>query len=79
MNTFQPGIYQHYKGTHYYAYGTARHTETDELMVIYATADSHGELWVRPLTMFSETIKTKQGTQQRFELVSDQISNGVVE
>ena len=32
-----PGIYKHYKGNDYEVIGTARHSETEELMVVYRT------------------------------------------
>ncbi len=74
MTNFQTGLYQHYKGALYYAYGTARHTESDELMVIYAPDNSNGELWVRPLSMFNETVKTTGGTTQRFRFIGEPAS-----
>ena len=74
MNTFQTGLYQHYKGALYYVYGTARHTESNEVMVIYASEGSTGDLWVRPLSMFNETINTANGAARRFEFVGEPIS-----
>jgi hypothetical protein len=35
--------------------GIARHSETDELLVIYKHLDS-GEVWARPIDMFLEEV-----------------------
>lgn len=71
MNTFQPGLYRHIKGNTYYAYGTATHSESQETMVIYASANASGELWVRPLSMFTETLSTENGPTARFTFVGE--------
>jgi hypothetical protein len=68
-NHFQPGRYRHIKGTHYFAYGTAIHTETKEIMVIYAPLPSSGDVYVRPLSMFTESVMTDQGSQPRFAYI----------
>jgi len=51
----EPGVYQHFKGTNYYVFGTAKHTETDELLVIYKNGD--GEHFARPLDNFLGTLR----------------------
>ena len=50
MDTLEPGPYRHFKGGHYDVVGEARHSETEERLVVYRSAD--GSLWVRPLDMF---------------------------
>lgn len=50
------GRYRHYKGTVYEVIGTARHTETEETLVVYKSLHKSKELWVRPFTMFFETV-----------------------
>ncbi len=64
------GIYRHYKGQHYRLLGTARHSETLEEMVYYECLydNPNGQFWVRPLVMFLETVKLKDGTVTRFVL-----------
>ena len=52
-----PGIYKHYKGNLYEVIGVARHSETEEIMVVYKTLYGDFSLWVRPLAMFTETIE----------------------
>jgi len=51
-----PGRYRHYKGGEYEVIGTARHSETDELLVVYRCLYDNDSLWVRPLLMFEETV-----------------------
>lgn len=66
----QPGIYRHYKGKDYEVVGTARHSETEEWMVVYRALYGDFGLWVRPLSMFTETVTLENGdTQPRFKLV----------
>ena len=44
--------HRHYKGGLYELVGYGRHSETEEEMAIYRSAD--GRLWVRPRAMFDE-------------------------
>lgn len=63
-----PGIYRHYKGALYEVFGTARHSESEEPLVVYRALYGEYGLWVRPLEMFNESV-TKEGcTQPRFAL-----------
>ena len=50
----QSGRYRHFKGKYYDVIGSARHSETEEEMVVYR--DDARRLWVRPLTMFLERV-----------------------
>lgn len=50
------GTYRHYKGNLYVVIGVARHSETEEFLVVYHPMQSPDQLWVRPLSMFTETI-----------------------
>ena len=52
----QPGRYRHYKGGEYEVIGIARHSETDEQLVVYRCLYDNNSLWVRPLPMFSERV-----------------------
>lgn len=71
MNSFQTGLYRHIKGNEYYAYGTATHSESNETMVIYAPVNNTGDVWVRPLSMFNETVETDNGVYRRFTYVGE--------
>ena len=60
------GLYKHFKGGRYQVLGVARHTETDEELVVYQALYGERGLWVRPLTMFDESIERDGKTFKRF-------------
>lgn len=62
----QPGQYQHFKGGVYRVMSVATHSETGEHYVIY-TSEKSGELWIRPLSMFTELVSVDGRTRARFE------------
>ncbi len=51
-----PGRYRHFKGAVYVVVGTARHSETEEELVVYHREGDHA-LWVRPIGMWSEPVE----------------------
>ena len=58
MEWFPPkGRYRHFKGREYELLGFARHSETQEWMVIYRDLYGEGGVWVRPLSMWSESAE----------------------
>ncbi|ESQ85534.1 DUF1653 domain-containing protein [Asticcacaulis benevestitus] len=66
------GTYRHYKNKLYQVFGTVTHSESEEIMVLYAPLDQpagEARLWVRPLDMFTETVGTPEGTVPRFALI----------
>ena len=67
--TIPQGIYRHYKGSLYQVLHTAQHSETEDALVVYRCLYGEYGVWVRPLSLFSETI-TRDGQQiPRFELI----------
>jgi hypothetical protein len=62
----RPGRYRHYKGNDYEVIGIARHSETEEELVVYRKLYGDGSLWVRPLTMFEENVVVDGKKIQRF-------------
>jgi len=68
MDQLQPGTYRHYKGGLYEVVGEARHSETEERLAVYRSAD--GGLWVRPLDMFLETVIVDGVQLSRFARLS---------
>lgn len=63
-----PGIYQHYKGPRYQVMGIARHSETDEWLVLYQALYAEMGFWVRPLSLWLEPVDGAQ--QPRFALIT---------
>lgn len=67
--TLQTGLYRHYKGHEYRVLGLARHSETQETLVLYQALYGEYGLWVRPLSMFVETVEVEGELLPRFALV----------
>lgn len=63
------GIYRHYKGNLYQVLHTAQHSETEEALVVYRCLYGEYDVWVRPLTMFTETVEVDGKEIPRFELI----------
>lgn len=63
------GRYRHYKGNSYIVLGVARHSETQEELVVYRQDYGDRGLWVRPRAMFEETVVVGGRQQPRFEFV----------
>ena len=66
------GIYEHYKGQRYEVIDTLRHSETEELMVLYRALYGDQGLWARPYTMFFQTVLIKNKETQRFKYIGDE-------
>jgi len=67
----QLGIYRHYKGNEYEVVGFAKHSETLEDMVIYKALYGKRGTWVRPLSMWDNSIEVDGKTVKRFEYCED--------
>ncbi len=67
----KPGLYRHYKGNEYRVLGLARHSETREVLVVYQALYGERGTWVRPATMFVETVEVAGGRVPRFARVGD--------
>ncbi len=70
----KPGRYRHYKGLEYEVIGVARHSETEEQLVVYRLLYGDFSLWVRPLTMFVEQVVVDGKPRPRFEFLGDLIA-----
>ncbi len=67
------GRYQHYKGQLYEVFDVAKHSETEEWLVIYAPLygeESSRHLWVRPLEMFNQRVTVNGQSVSRFTFVT---------
>lgn len=63
------GRYRHFKGGEYRVEGVARHSETGEELVVYRPLYGDRGLWVRPLSMFQESVRHEGRLQLRFEYI----------
>ena len=63
------GRYRHYKGGEYTVMGVAQHSETGEALVVYRPEYGDRGLWVRPLSMFQESVEAPDGVVPRFALI----------
>ncbi len=72
-DTIKPGFYEHYKGRQYEVIGLAHHSETLEPLVVYIalyeTKFGKDSLWVRPLSMFTETFQVDGKKVERFRFI----------
>lgn len=65
------GIYRHYKGSLYQVLHTATHSETEESLIVYRCLYGEYGVWVRPLSMFTETVTIEGKEVLRFELIKE--------
>ena len=63
------GRYRHFKGNEYEVICIARHSETEEPMVVYQALYGEGGVWVRPAEMWNEIISHDGKTFRRFEKI----------
>ena len=65
------GRYRHFKGGEYEVIGIAHHSETMEDMVVYRALYGERALWVRPASMWNETVTRDGVTYPRFTYIGD--------
>jgi hypothetical protein len=70
------GLYKHYKGQDYQVIDVARHSETQECLVVYRCLYGDYSLWVRPYDMFIETVMVDGKETPRFEYLKPVMSSG---
>ena len=68
----QVGLYRHYKGNTYQVIGLAKHSETEEDLVVYRALYGECGLWARPLDMFCEKVEVGGKHIPRFELIQQE-------
>ncbi|HRK07943.1 MAG TPA: DUF1653 domain-containing protein [Pseudobdellovibrionaceae bacterium] len=68
----KPGLYRHYKGKMYQVLEVARHSETLDWYVVYRCLypNDLAELWIRPASMFVESVTVEGAVQPRFAFIS---------
>ena len=69
--SLKSGTYQHYKGPCYKVLHVAKHSETNEQLVIYQALYGEFGIWARPLNMFLEKIEKEGKRIPRFSYLGD--------
>lgn len=71
MESIKPGRYRHFKGKEYEVLGVARHSATEEELVVYRALYGDFGLWVRPVSMWNETVERDGKTFRRFTYIGE--------
>ncbi len=71
MESIKPGRYRHFKGKEYEVLGVARHSETEEELVVYRALYGDFGLWVRPVSMWNEAVERDGKTFRRFTYIGE--------
>ena len=71
MEPIKLGRYRHFKGKEYEVLGVARHSETEEELVVYRALYGDFGLWVRPVSMWNETVERDGKTFCRFTYIGE--------
>lgn len=67
------GTYRHYKGKLYRVLHIARHSETEEQLVIYQALYGDYGIWARPFSLFMEDVQMSDGAWvPRFSLLEQE-------
>lgn len=65
------GKYRHFKGNEYEVIGIAKNSETLEKTVVYRALYGNNELWVRPASMWNETVERNGKVYKRFTYIEE--------
>jgi hypothetical protein len=67
----KPGRYRHFKGREYEVLHLARHSETEEWMVVYRALYGDFGIWVRPASIWLETVERDGKVIPRFQKIEE--------
>lgn len=71
MEEIKLGKYRHFKGNEYEVIALAKHSETLEPLVVYRALYGAGEVWVRPASMWNETLEKDGKLYRRFTFIEE--------
>ncbi len=71
MEEIKIGRYRHFKGNEYEVLYLAKHSETLEAMVVYRALYGEHGVWVRPASMWNETVERDGKTYIRFDYLGE--------
>lgn len=71
MDEIKIGRYRHFKGNEYEVLYLAKHSETLEPMVVYRALYGEHGVWVRPASMWNETVERNGDLFLRFTYIGD--------
>lgn len=71
MDEIRIGKYRHFKGNEYEVLCVAKHSETLEPMVVYRALYGDFGVWVRPASMWNETVEKDGWKVKRFTLIEE--------
>ncbi len=66
MEEIKLGKYRHFKGKEYEVIAIAHHSESLEKYVVYRALYGEGQVWIRPASMWNETVERDGKTHKRF-------------
>ena len=69
MEEIKLGKYRHFKGNEYEVIAIAKHSETTEDYVVYKALYGDGGMWIRPASMWNETVERDGVTYKRFTYI----------
>ena len=71
MEEIKLGKYRHFKGNEYEVIAIAKHSETTEDYVVYKALYGDGGMWIRPASMWNETVERDGTTYKRFTYIGE--------
>ena len=71
MEERKKGRYRHFQGNEYEVLAIAKHSETNEDYVVYKALYGDGGIWIRPASMWNETVERDGKTYKRFTYIGE--------
>ena len=71
MDEIKLGKYRHFKGGEYEVLALATHSETGEQMVVYRALYGERGVWVRPASMWNESVERDGTVYRRFTFLGE--------